>query len=173
MTYREGTFPFQLTGTVEPAKPVEEPPEELNHHDEIAILVEHMRGMPQTECPVQHRFAPGVYLREIFMPADTVVIGKVHKTEHFNILIAGACLIVHDDGTREELRAPYTFVSKAGVQKVLYILEPMIWQTVHVTAETDLAVLEEQLISKEHPALSEPARVQVALIAQEREELKS
>jgi hypothetical protein len=37
-------------------------------------------------------------------------------------------------------------VSKAGVQKVLYILTDMTWQTVHVTDETDLEKLEELLI---------------------------
>lgn len=114
--------------------------------NKIAAIVGELKTHEQTECPVTHRFAPGVYLREIFMPADTVVIGKIHKTEHFNILIKGACLIVHDDGRREELRAPMTFVSKAGVQKVLYILEDMIWQTVHVTAEMDMEKLEAELI---------------------------
>lgn len=136
--------------------------------EQIALIVEHMRGMPQTECPVTHRFAPGVYLREIFMPADTVVIGKIHKTEHFNIILRGACLIVHDDGRREVLKAPDTFVSKAGVQKVLYILEDTIWQTVHVTDETDLQRLEALLITPEHPALSDTVREEIARIARER-----
>ncbi len=141
----------------------------LTFHEEIALLVEHMRGMPQTECPVTHRFAPGVYLREIYMPADTVVIGKIHKTEHFNIILAGVVLIVHDDGSREEIVGPCTFVSKAGVQKVLYIIEPTFWQTVHVTDETDLARLEEILISKDNPSLSEAVRTEILRIAQERE----
>jgi len=114
--------------------------------EQLADIVREGQKLPQVECPVTHRFAPGVYLREIFMPANTRVIGKIHKTEHFNILIQGACLIVHDDGRREILQAPMTFVSKAGVQKVLLILEDMIWQTVHVTPEIDLAKLESELI---------------------------
>lgn len=136
--------------------------------DQIAVIVEHCKAMAQVECPVTHRFAPGVYLREIFMPADTVVIGKVHKTEHFNILMKGACLIVHANGLREELRAPCTFVSKPNVQKVLYITEDMVWQTVHVTDERDLVNLEAQLIAKEHPELSDEARLECARIAHER-----
>jgi hypothetical protein len=119
---------------------------DVSSREQVADMARLMAKMPQTECPVTHRFAPGVYLREISMPADTIVVGKIHKTEHFNILLQGACLIVHDDGRREELRAPMTFVSKAGVQKVLYILEDMIWQTVHVTPETDLMKLEAELI---------------------------
>lgn len=114
--------------------------------EQIAYIAEELAALPQVECPLTHEFAPGVYLRGIFMPADSIVIGRVHKTEHFNLLISGACLIVHDDGTREELRAPMSFVSKAGVQKVLYILEDMVWKTIHPTDETDLAKLEELLV---------------------------
>lgn len=85
-------------------------------------------------------------MREIHMPADTVVIGMIHKTEHFNILVKGACYIIHDDGTREELRAPKVFVSKKGVQKVLHITEDMIWLTTHPSTETDVAKLTEALV---------------------------
>jgi hypothetical protein len=118
---------------------------ELTHEQQIAFIGHQLAGYPQTECPLKHHFAPGVYVREIFMPAETIIIGHIHKTEHLNILIQGACYIVNDDDTREELRAPLTFVSKAGVQKVLYITEDMIWQTVHVTTETDVEKLEAML----------------------------
>jgi hypothetical protein len=118
---------------------------ELTMGQQVAFIGHELAKLPQTELPLRHHFAPGVYLREIFMPAETVVVGMIHKTEHFNILVQGACLIVHADGSREELRAPMTFVSKAGVQKVLYITEDMIWQTVHVTTETDIPTLEAML----------------------------
>jgi hypothetical protein len=119
---------------------------ELTHGEQVAFIAQELAKLPQKPAPVTHRFAPGVYLREIFMSADSIVIGRIHKTEHFNILVQGACYIVHEDGRKETLRAPMTFVSKAGVQKVLYILEDMIWQTVHVTEEADLARLEEMLV---------------------------
>lgn len=112
----------------------------------IGQLIDDMRRIEQTECPLKHHFSPGLYLREIFMPAGTVVIGRVHKTEHFNVLVQGACLIVHDDFRREVLRAPMVFISKAGMQKVLYILEDMIWMTTHVSEETDLDKLETLLV---------------------------
>lgn len=110
-----------------------------------ALAVRMLRRNP-VEAPVFNHFSPGLYLREIRMAAGSVVVGKIHKTEHFNILVQGACVIVHDDFTREELRAPMVFVSKPGVQKVLYILEDMIWMTTHVTEETDLVKLEAELI---------------------------
>lgn len=117
----------------------------LTHAQQIAWIGHTLAQFPQTEMPLKHHFAPGLYMREIFMPADTVVIGRIHKTEHFNILVKGSCLIVNDDGTRDVLRAPMVFVSKAGVQKVLLILEDTIWMTTHVTDETNVEKLEEML----------------------------
>lgn len=119
---------------------------EPSHADQIHFIARELAKLPQKPAPVTHRFAPGVYLREIFMSADSVVIGREHKTRHFNVLLSGACLIVHADGQREELRAPMTFVSEAGVQKVLYVLEDTIWQTIHPTTETDLQKLDEMLV---------------------------
>ena len=121
-------------------------PVEMTHAESIGVIARELAGMPQKPAPVTHRFAPGVYLREIFMEADSIVIGRVHKTRHFNVLLTGACLIVHADGSREELRAPMTFVSEAGVQKVLYILEDMQWQTIHPTDETDMEKLDAMLV---------------------------
>lgn len=127
---------------------------EISLRPKVTQLVQEMAKFPQVECPVKHHFSPGLYMREIFMPAGAIVIGKVHKTEHFNILMQGACFIVHDDGSHEELRAPMTFVSQAGVQKVLVITEDMIWLTTHVTNETDIELIESQIIEP-MPLLSE------------------
>jgi hypothetical protein len=124
--------------------------------------------VPQVQCPLVHRFAPGVYLREIHIPAGTVVIGKVHRTEHFNIMLKGVALIVHEDGSREELRAPLTFVSKAGVQKVVYILEDTIWQNVHPTTETDLKKLEADLVEPCEWAVPQVVAEEMARIELER-----
>jgi len=104
------------------------------------------------ECPVTHRFTPGCYLREIFMPKGTRVIGKIHATEHFNILLTGHVTVVTAEGC-EEIRAPYTFVSKAGVQKVVHIHEDCIWQTVHVTDKTDLDEIEKDVVVESYDQL--------------------
>ena len=81
---------------------------------------------PQVECPVTHNFAPDIYVREIFMPADTVVIGHKHLTEHFNVILKGKCRVMIGDVV-EELTAPCTFVSGAGSQKIENVLEDCIW----------------------------------------------
>lgn len=99
-------------------------------------------------CPLTHTFSDGVYVREIFMPAGDIVVGHVHKTRHLNIITKGVAL-VWMNGEVTRITAPYTFESDAGVQKVLYIEEDMLWSTIHVTEETDMDKLEELLIDKE------------------------
>jgi hypothetical protein len=119
----------------------------------VAGWLQDLKNLPQVACPLTHLFAPGVYLRQIAMPAGTLVIGKIHRTEHFNVIERGKFAIRHDDGRVETLQAPVTFVSKAGVQKVLYIIEDTVWKTIHATSETDLEKLEALLI--EAPAALE------------------
>jgi hypothetical protein len=118
---------------------------ELNR-SKVASWVQELKKLEQVDCPLTHRFAPGVYLREIFMPAGSLIIGKIHKTEHFNIVERGKYAIRHDDGEVEMVTAPHTFVSQAGVQKVLYIIEDTVWKTVHPTTETDIPTLEATLV---------------------------
>lgn len=104
---------------------------------------------PQVECPVTHNFAPDIYIREIFMPADTVVIGHKHLTEHFNVILKGKCRVMIGDVV-EELTAPCTFVSGAGSQKIVNVLEDCIWQTVHSNPdnENDIETLESRYVIK-------------------------
>lgn len=113
--------------------------------EKIEQIEAELLRLPQVECPLVHRFAPGVYLREIFMPAGTFIIGQQHKTEHFNIILRGRARVMVD-GVVQIMEAPYTFVSHVDVRKVLYIEEDMVWQTVHPTHETDLKKLEAELI---------------------------
>ena len=121
------------------------PPDKLSWYDKVDIVAKELLKMPQPECPLKHHFAPGVYIREIFMPAGSIIIGKIHKTEHFNIIQQGKLSLIDDDKTTF-LEGPITFISKGGVQKVLYIHEDTLWSTVHLTDERDLDKLEAQLI---------------------------
>lgn len=115
---------------------------------EVFKLQDFCKSKDQIEMPVTHEFAPGIYMRTIFMPKDTFVMGKSHKTEHFNIIHTGKCRLMMD-GDVQVLEAPAMFVSKPGVKKILMILEDMNWTTVHATTETDLKKLEAEHVLTE------------------------
>ena len=97
---------------------------------ELMELQAEMLKEEQLDLPLVHEFTPGIYMRTIFMPAGARVIGKTHKTTHFNIIHSGRANVMID-GEWKELKAPDMFVSGADVKKVLYILEDMTWSTVH------------------------------------------
>ena len=91
--------------------------------------------------PVQHHFSDGIYVREIFMPAGLLVVGKVHKTTHLNIVMTGRCEVMIN-GEIKEFKAGDVFESLEGSQKTLYIFEDTKWLTVH-TNENDSKNIEE------------------------------
>ena len=117
------------------------------------------QGLPSPDCPLTHQFAPGVYVRTIVIPKDTLVVGKIHKHAHPNMVLQGHVLLATEEGYAE-LRAPQVLISKAGTKRVLYTLEDTIWTTVHLTPFTDLDQIEEDIIAKtyeEFDALTQPS----------------
>lgn len=104
-------------------------------------------NFPQPDCPLTHHFAPGLYAREILLPKDSVVVGKIHKHAHVNTISKGSCLVVTEFGEMK-IEAPCTFVSQPGTKRTVIALEDTIWTTYHPSNETDLAVLEDQIIAK-------------------------
>lgn len=103
-------------------------------------------GFTSPDCPLTHHFAPGSYGREIALPAGSLVVGKIHREAHLNMLMQGRVSVATEDGV-ETFAAPRVFVSSPGTKRVVYAHEDSIWVTVHVTADTDLAVIEQQMIA--------------------------
>ncbi len=98
-------------------------------------------------CPVQHHLAPGAYGREMTLPAGLVVVGKIHKHAHINVISKGRVQVFTEQDGVLELAAPCTFVSSPGTKRVVHVLEETVWTTVHVTDKTDLAEIEREVIA--------------------------
>lgn len=125
--------------------------------------------MSQPDCVWEapqliHRFSPGVYIREIFMPAGMLIVGAQHKTEHFNVVLTGKARVFMD-GRVHDIAAPATIKSGVDVRKVLLILEDMTWQTIHANPddETDIDVLENRLATFSERYLQKKAERQALL----------
>ena len=104
--------------------------------------------LPQVACDVIHRFAPGIYIREVFIPAGTFAIGHKQRFDHLNVFLKGKVLIVKEDRSTELLTAPMSFTGRPG-RKVGYILEDMYWQNIYATDERDIEKLEELFFEKD------------------------
>lgn len=104
-------------------------------------------SLPQSECPVTHTFGPGVYIREVVLPAGSIVIGHHHNFHHTNIMICGRLTAINSDGSATEWVAPMMYVGGPG-RKVVYVHEDTVWLNVFATDETDVEALEAKLLTK-------------------------
>lgn len=125
-----------------------------NHptREQLSELEDRIRECPQTEMPVTHHFADGVYGRELFIPAGTVLTGKTHRFATLNLLMQGEITVSTPDGMRR-LSAPAIFTSVPGCKKAGYAHTDTVWVNIHPTKLRDLAAIESKFIEPEVPAL--------------------
>lgn len=97
--------------------------------------------------PVQHKFAPGSYAREMTIPEKQIILGKIHRHAHINVISKGSVVVLSEFGL-QRMQAPCTFVSEPGIKRVVYAVETTVWTTVHVTNETDLEKIEAEVIAE-------------------------
>jgi hypothetical protein len=129
----------------------------IRENDERVDELEHfmVENYEVIECPLVHRFTPGMYIREIFMPAGSLITSKIHKTEHPYTISKGKVAVSIDGKDWEEFEAPYTGITKPGTRRILYIIEDCIWTTYHVNDDNceDLEQIEEKIIEKRENTL--------------------
>jgi hypothetical protein len=100
------------------------------------------------ESLTEHYFAPGIYLRSLFIPAGTVLTGKIHRYETMNILVFGTIRVVNtSDGEMREVTGPRVFNSPAGTKKAGYAVTDCLFMNVHPTESQDLKEIEAEMIA--------------------------
>lgn len=84
-----------------------------------------------------HVFAGGMYSRIGELPTGSVVIGDIHKYEHFFVLLSGAIRLA--DGSKQEyLEAPAIRIAPAGTKRAIIVEKTAMIATFHANvAEQD------------------------------------
>ncbi|HLH92068.1 MAG TPA: hypothetical protein VKX28_26850 [Xanthobacteraceae bacterium] len=129
------------------AAPQLTPPEALTARDAVAAFEAQLRGYPQLTLTVRHWFAPGIYARELMIPAGTLLTGKIHKAAHLCIMSAGDMEVLTEGGI-VRVKAPFTLVSPPGTKRIALAHADTVWTTIHPSTETDLDKLEAELIAE-------------------------
>jgi hypothetical protein len=117
-------------------------------HARLDEIEAEMRRHEEIQLPPVHYFAGAIYAREIRIPKGTLLTGKIHRTEHLNIISSGHIAVWTEAEGIRRIKAPCTFVAKPGTRRLGYALEDTVWTTIHGTPERDLEKLEETLIEK-------------------------
>jgi quercetin dioxygenase-like cupin family protein len=111
-----------------------------------------MVTMPQAELVTEHQFSPGMYMRKLFRPAGTLIVGKVHKEPHFFLCAKGEIIAWTESGMKR-LQAGDVIESKPGTKRVTLAVTDAIGITIHRTDKTDLDEIEAELIEPDPSAL--------------------
>ena len=99
-------------------------------------------------APIKHTFADGVYVRQMDMKKDTVVVGAIHKHLHVWFLLVGDVTIATED-TTEDYIAPCYIVSTPGVKRVIYAIEVNVTGTTNVLQASREANVKRVIYSNE------------------------
>lgn len=94
------------------------------------------------EFEVKHTFLNGMYMRELFIPKGSLLVGKIHKLDCLNIVSKGDISILTETGSAR-VSAGYSVVSPAGIQKVGYAHEDTVFVNVFRADETDVEKIED------------------------------
>lgn len=111
------------------------------------FLKNYTDGSEQTakELPLEHFICNKTYTRQITLPKDMILTGKVHNFDHTSILSKGEVTIMTSEGT-SRIKAPATWISKAGTKRLIYVHEDTIWSTIHQSENTLVEDLENELV---------------------------
>lgn len=113
---------------------------------ELTSLSTKLSHLPQIDCPLIHEFVPHMYIRTISMPKDSLIVSKIHKTEHPYVITKGKVSVWIDGVGVKTFTAPHRGITKAGTRRILYVHEECEWSTFHVTEKKDLAEIEKDVI---------------------------
>lgn len=85
---------------------------------------------------VSHRFASGLYAKEMRVPAGAQIGKHRHDFDHFSALMQGSAAL-DVDGVRTVHQAPALLTIEAGKLHVITAITDVVWQCIHATDETD------------------------------------
>ena len=119
---------------------------ELGTMPEILRIEQELLQMPQVELPIEHYQIDGVYARSMFIPAGTILTGKIHNFESIAILAKGRIRITN--GTESYIISEgHIMVDKPGVKRLGYAETDVVFITVHRTDNIEIEAIEKELVS--------------------------
>ena len=147
---------------------VEEIPTSLAMYNSMTEFEEAMAEIPQTQYGddvgvLEHSFTPGLYIRKISVAAGTVIVTKLHQTEHPYFVLSGKFAVLTDEHGWQVREAPVADITRVGTKRVVVILEDVVWITVHKTDSIDLEEIEKELIADTYEDMMEHLNKEVEI----------
>lgn len=118
----------------------------------VGRLQAEVAKLPQYEPVTRNHFHGGMYCREVWRAAGVLVVGKVHRKEHFYLIASGTVLITTDEGP-QRMTGPALLLSKPGTKRAVYSETEALCMTFHRNDATTVEEAEAELIKDDPDAL--------------------
>ena len=82
------------------------------------------------DTPIKHSFADQIYIRQMNMKQDQVVVGAIHNHLHVWFLMEGR-VIINNNGEIVEHIAPCYTISEPGSKRIIYAVEDSTFVNIH------------------------------------------
>ena len=115
----------------------------------VEALQQELSKLPQYEPETKHYFHGGMYCREVFRHAGVLVVGAVHKKEHFYLIVSGTVQITDGEGNAQEVTGPHLFQSKPGTKRAVYAVTDTLCMTFHATEAKTVEEAETELVESD------------------------
>lgn len=119
---------------------------QLARSPKIGALKLALSKLPQYEPVTKHYFHAGMYCREVWRDAGVLVVGKVHRKEHFYLIVNGTVRITDGASTAVEVTGPHLILSKPGTERAVLSITPALCMTFHRTDATTVDAAEAELV---------------------------
>jgi quercetin dioxygenase-like cupin family protein len=123
----------------------------LNDVDNENVIQNGGEIVRSDKFPLKHSFADGIYIRQMEMRKDSIVVGAIHNHLHVWFLLTGN-ITVATEGSTEEYLSPCYVVCTPGVKRVIYANEESIFVNIHKNPSNtqDLDELEAEIVSRNY-----------------------
>lgn len=111
----------------------------------VEVLQAEISKHPQYEPPTEHIFHGGMYCRQVWRPAGCLIVGKVHKKEHFYMIVSGTVTVTTDDGV-QTITGPVLLCSKPGTKRAVYAETDALCMTIHRVDSQTVESAEAELV---------------------------
>jgi hypothetical protein len=101
------------------------------------------------------KYGCGMYARELFIPKGGLIVGKIHKRPHLNIVLKGKISVLSEKG-KHYFEAPCILPSNPGDKRIGYAEEDTTWLSIHITehlGEEQLEAIENDVIAQNYEEL--------------------
>lgn len=122
---------------------------EQSHRMSVDVLQREISKLPQYEPETKHYFHGGMYCREVARVQGALIVGKVHKKEHFYVVASGTVAITQEGEKAKEVTGPCVLKSMPGTRRAVLALTDAVCMTFHVTDSQTVEDAESELVERD------------------------